>query len=87
VVSIKPLTKGLASSFPTPIFLNNRRIPSTMAQEKSRMPMSTAGITTYFEEYRSKIEFKPGHIIVFSIVVILIVVALHLWGTGLLGLT
>ena len=49
------------------------------------MPMSTAGITTYFEEYRSKIEFKPAHIIVFSIIVILIVVALHIWATGLLG--
>jgi len=49
------------------------------------MPMSTAGITTYFDEYRSKIEFKPGHIIVFSIIVILIVIALHLWGSRLLG--
>jgi len=57
-----------------------------MAQEKTRMPMSTAGITTYFDEYRSKIEFKPGHIIIMSIVVILIIVALHLWGSGLLGI-
>ena len=48
--------------------------------------MSTAGITTYFDEYRSKIEFKPGHIIIMSIVVILIIVALHLWGSGLLGI-
>ena len=50
------------------------------------MPMSTAGITTYFEDYRSTIEFKPGHIIIFSIIVILIVVALHIWGSGLLGI-
>jgi len=58
-----------------------------MAQEKARMPMSTAGITTYFEEYRSKIEFKPGHIIVFSIVVMLIVIALHIWAAGILGIS
>ena len=48
--------------------------------------MSTAGITTYFDEYRSKIEFKPGHIIVFSIIAVLIVVALHIWVGGLLGI-
>ena len=57
-----------------------------MAQEKTRMPMSTAGITTYFEEYRSKIEFKPGHIIIFSVIVMLIVIALHIWAAGILGI-
>ncbi|MEM3154486.1 MAG: preprotein translocase subunit Sec61beta [Candidatus Woesearchaeota archaeon] len=56
-----------------------------MAQERARMPMSTAGITTYFEEYRSKIEFKPGHVIVMAIVIILIVVALHLWAGAFLA--
>lgn len=57
-----------------------------MTQERSRMPMSTAGITTYFEDYKSKIEIKPGHIIIFSVVVILIIVALHMWGSAFLGL-
>lgn len=50
------------------------------------MPMTSAGITSYFEEYRSKIEFKPAHIIVFSVIVIMIVVALHIWAAGILGL-
>ncbi len=50
------------------------------------MPMSTAGITSYFEEYKSKIEFKPGHIIIFSVIVVLIVIALHIWGSSILGL-
>jgi preprotein translocase subunit Sec61beta len=50
------------------------------------MPMSTAGITTYFDEYRSRIEFKPGHIIIFSIIVVMIVVALHIWAAGILGI-
>ena len=50
------------------------------------MPMSTAGITTYFEDYHSKIEFKPGTVIIFSVIVVLIVVALHIWASGFLGL-
>jgi len=50
------------------------------------MPMSTAGITTYFEDYRSKIEFKPGHIIVMSVIVMIIFLALHMWGAGFLGI-
>jgi len=56
-----------------------------MAKETTRMPMSTAGITTYFEEYRSKIEFKPGHVIVMAVVIILIIVALHLWADAFLA--
>ncbi len=58
-----------------------------MAKDKSRMPMSTAGITSYFEEYRSRIEIKPGIVIVFSVIVMLVVVALHIWGSGLLGIS
>ncbi len=56
-----------------------------MAKDSTRMPMSTAGITSYHDEYRSKIEFKPGQVIVFSIIVILVIAALHLWGSGLLS--
>ncbi len=58
-----------------------------MAKDKSRMPMSTAGITSYFEEYRSRIEIKPGIVIIFSVIVMLVVVALHIWGSGLLGIS
>jgi preprotein translocase subunit Sec61beta len=56
-----------------------------MAKESTRMPMGSAGITTYFDEYRSKIEFKPGHVIVMAIVIILIIVALHLWAGAFLA--
>ena len=58
-----------------------------MAQERQQAPMSTAGITRYFEDYHSKIEIKPGLVIVFSVIIILIVVALHIWGSAALGLT
>ncbi len=78
-------TKG-SLILPNHTFIYNFRLYNNkMAQEKTRMPMSTAGITTYFEDYHSKIEFKPGHIIVFSIIVILAIVALHIWGQGILA--
>ncbi len=57
-----------------------------MAKDNTRMPMSTAGITTYFEDYKSKIEIKPGHIIILSVIIILVIVALHMWGSAFLGL-
>jgi preprotein translocase subunit Sec61beta len=48
-----------------------------MAQERIRMPSSGAGITRYFDDYRSKIEFKPGHIIILLVIVIIIELILH----------
>ena len=57
-----------------------------MADDKLRMPMGSAGITSFYDDYRSKIEFTPAHVIVFAVVVILIVVVLHIWVSGLLGL-
>ncbi len=53
---------------------------------KVNMPTSTAGITRYFDEYRSKIEFKPGHIIVLTCIVIVIELILHSAGAGWFGL-
>jgi preprotein translocase subunit Sec61beta len=48
-----------------------------MAQDKIRMPSSGAGITRYFDDYRSKIEFKPGHIVILLAIVIIIELSLH----------
>ncbi len=53
---------------------------------KVSMPSSTAGITRYFDDYRSKITFKPGVIIVFVIIVIIIEIILHSAGRGWFGL-
>jgi preprotein translocase subunit Sec61beta len=53
--------------------------------DKIRMPMSTAGITRYFDEYKSKIEFKPGHIIVFVVIIIIVEFILHNYGKAWLG--
>lgn len=57
-----------------------------MADKRVQMPTSTAGLTRYFDDYRSKIEFKPGLIIILAIIVMIIVIFLHLYGGKMLGL-
>jgi preprotein translocase subunit Sec61beta len=57
-----------------------------MGQDKITMPTSTAGITRYFDDYKSKIEFKPGHIIILCIVVIVLSLLLQAYGRSLIGL-
>lgn len=57
-----------------------------MASQRVSMPSSQGGIMRYFDEYKSKITFKPGHIIVLIIVIILIELILHAYGKGLIGL-
>jgi preprotein translocase subunit Sec61beta len=53
--------------------------------DKVSMPSSTAGITRYFDDYKSKISFKPGHIIVLALIIVIIIVFLHLYGYRMLG--
>ncbi len=57
-----------------------------MARDKIMMPSSGAGITRYFDEYHSKLRFKPGHVIVLCIIVLIITLILHAYGTNMLGL-
>jgi len=54
--------------------------------DKIQMPSGMGGLVRYFDEYRSKIEFKPGHIIVLCIIVIIIMIILHMWGNRWLGI-
>ncbi len=56
-----------------------------MAKNKINMPQSSAGITRYFDDYKSNIEFKPGHIVVLAVVVVLLVIALNIWGNVIFG--
>ena len=56
-----------------------------MAKNKISMPSSTAGITRYFDDYRSKIEFKPGHIVIIICIIIVLELILLSMGTGFLG--
>ena len=50
------------------------------------MPTGQGGLTRYFDEYKSKIEFKPGHVIILVIIVIIIEVFLFLRGNAWFGL-
>jgi preprotein translocase subunit Sec61beta len=58
-----------------------------MANDKVRMPSSTAGITSYYDEFKGKFVFKPGHIVIMVVIVILIEIFLHLQGYSLIGIT
>lgn len=48
-----------------------------MAQDKIRMPSEMGGLVRYFDDYKSRIEFKPMLVIVFIILVIVIEIILH----------
>ena len=55
------------------------------SKDRIGLPSSGAGLTRYFDDYKSKIQFKPGHIIIFTAVVVLIILVLHVYGSALLG--
>lgn len=57
-----------------------------MAQDKISMPSGIGGLVRYFDEYQSKIKFKPGHIIVLCVVVIVLMLFLYSYGSSLLGI-
>ena len=44
------------------------------------------GLTRYFDDYDSKVELKPGHIVILCIVVMIIVILLHIYGFAFMGL-
>jgi len=49
-------------------------------QDKIQMPSSGAGITRYFDDYKSKFQLKPGHVIILTVLIVIIVIVLHLTG-------
>lgn len=51
--------------------------------DKIQMPSSGGGIVRYFDDYKSKIEFKPIYIIAFIIIVIII--EMILWSSKIFG--
>ena len=57
-----------------------------MAQDKISMPSGIGGLVRYFDEYKSKITFKPGHIIIFAAAIMLIMLFLYGYGNALLGI-
>jgi preprotein translocase subunit Sec61beta len=57
-----------------------------MSKEKINMPSGIGGLVRYFDEYKSKIEFKPGVVIIMVIVVIIIMIILHSSGRSWFGI-
>jgi preprotein translocase subunit Sec61beta len=47
---------------------------------KIRMPSGQGGLTRYFDEYKSKIEFSPAAVIVLCIIIMVIIIVLHYFG-------
>jgi preprotein translocase subunit Sec61beta len=52
--------------------------------DKMQMPSSGAGITRYFDDYKSKIQLKPMHVVVLAIIIVVVIVILHIQ-SGLMG--
>jgi len=51
------------------------------AQKKMRMPSGQGGIVRYFDDYKSKFEIKPEHVIFLTVILILTVLILG-WFAG-----
>ncbi len=56
-----------------------------MAENKIQMPSGMGGLIRYSDQATSKIQFRPGLIIVFIILIILIEVLLHTYGQAWFG--
>ncbi|MFA6461462.1 MAG: preprotein translocase subunit Sec61beta [Candidatus Woesearchaeota archaeon] len=56
-----------------------------MSDDKIRMPSGQGGLIRYFDEYKSKVEFSPGVVIVMCLVVIAILILLNFFGSSILG--
>ncbi len=50
-----------------------------MAQDKINMPAGFGGLMRYNQEYKSKLMFKPEHVIIFAILIIAFVVSLKIF--------
>ncbi len=45
--------------------------------DKVSMPASTAGLTRYFDDYKSKIEIQPTWVVGLIIAIIILMIILH----------
>ncbi len=49
----------------------------SMASNKLRLPSSSAGITSFYSEYRSNFVLKPGHVIAITLFIIVLEILLR----------
>ncbi len=53
--------------------------------DKIRMPASTAGITQYWDEVKTKVELKPEYVVAIAILIIILEIFLNTYGTSFFG--
>ncbi|MBT3463587.1 preprotein translocase subunit Sec61beta [archaeon] len=53
---------------------------------KVNMPSSGAGITRYYDDFKSKVQFQPGHIVFFIVIVLILEFILYNYGFKILGI-
>ncbi|MBI5389034.1 preprotein translocase subunit Sec61beta [Candidatus Woesearchaeota archaeon] len=56
------------------------------SQDRVNLPSGIGGLVRYFDDYKSKIEFQPGHIITLVVVVIIIEILLFTFGKSWFGI-
>ena len=49
------------------------------SDQKMMLPSSQGGLVRYFDEYKSKIQIRPIHVVLLAICVIAIVLFLHVF--------
>lgn len=67
------------------IFIKQAKLIPKMAKDKISMPSSMGGLVRYFDEYKSRISLKPGTVIVLSVVIIIVMIIIHVYGKSFLG--
>jgi len=50
-----------------------------------RLPSSTAGITQYWDDVKTKVELKPQHVLVLAVLIILLEIFLQIYGKSFFG--
>jgi len=56
-----------------------------MAQDKINMPTSTAGLTRYFDDYKSKIRIKPGYVVALIVIIMFLLFILNMFFKNTFG--
>lgn len=56
-----------------------------MADNKVQLPSGMGGLVRYSDESSTRIQFKPGTVIIFIILIIIIEILLHTYGANWFG--
>ncbi|MBS3090395.1 preprotein translocase subunit Sec61beta [Candidatus Pacearchaeota archaeon] len=48
-----------------------------MAQDRLRMPSSTGGLVNYYDDYKSKIQIKPAHVVLLIVLAVALEIVLR----------